>query len=97
MIGPGLPGFNFNRASIIANAPTVSGVYAIYNYDNYIYFGEGKDIQARLIDHLSGDNACILRHQPTGFAFEAVGALLRVSRQDALILQLRPLCNQRLG
>ncbi len=54
MIGPGLPGFSFNRATILANAPTQSGVYAIYNPNNYIYFGEGKDIQARLLDHLNG-------------------------------------------
>lgn len=97
MIGYGLPGFGFNRATIIASAPAQSGVYAIYNQGSYIYLGEGKDIQARLLDHLNGDNRCILLHGPTGFAFEVVAAYQRVARQDALILQLKLLCNQKLG
>ncbi len=66
MIGPGLPGFTFDRATIIANAPTQSGVYAIYNRDSYVYFGEGKDIEARLLAHLNGGNPCILLHRTNG-------------------------------
>jgi len=95
-IGPGLGGFVWSYASILASAPTQSGTYAIYN-NAYIYFGEGQDIRARLLAHWNGDNACITRNQPTGFAYELLGANQRVARQDALILQLRPLCNQRLG
>jgi hypothetical protein len=59
-IGPGLPRFNFNYASITENAPMQSGVYAIYN-QNWVYFGEGQDSRARLLAHLNGDNACITR------------------------------------
>lgn len=97
MIGPGQSGFSFTRASILASAPAQSGVYAIYNPQSFIYFGEGQDIRARLLDHLNGDNPCILRHQPTGFVFETADAYLRVGRQDQLILQLGSLCNKRLG
>jgi excinuclease UvrABC nuclease subunit len=97
MIGPGLPGYNWTRTNILAYAPTDSGVYAIYNGQDWIYFGEGQDIKARLLAHFNGDNRCILSWQPTGFQFESVDANWRVARQDALILALHPKCNQRLG
>lgn len=102
MIGRGLPADGaFTRASILANAPNASGVYALYDSNGYIYIGEGKDIQGRLIDHLNGDNACITRRQPTSFAFDLVAANQRVARQDALIAELGTMapagCNQKLG
>ncbi len=97
MIGPGLPGFTYDHATVSSSSPTQSGVYAIYNAREYIYVGEGQDIRARLLAHLRGDNACITRNLPSGFAFELVAAHQRVPRQDALILQLHPLCNQKLG
>lgn len=97
MIGFGQSGFNWNRASILASAPTQSGVYAIYNASAFIYIGEGQDIRARLLDHLNGDNSCVIRQTPTGFVFETVSATQRVARQDVLILSLTPLCNRKLG
>jgi hypothetical protein len=95
-IGPGLQGFVWSRESILANAPEQSGTYAIYN-QAWIYFGEGESIRARLLAHWNGDNPCITRNQPTGFVFEILPARQRVTRQDALIVQFAPLCNQRLG
>ncbi len=97
MIGPNLPGNVFTRLSINQNAPTVSGVYAIYNSTQWIYIGEGQDIGDRLLKHLNGDNPRITRANPAGFQFEAVPAHLRVARQDELILRLHPVANQRLG
>lgn len=97
MIGPGLSGHPFSRNDILSFAPKQSGVYAIYNSTTWIYFGEGGDIQARLLAHFNGDNACITRHAPTGFQFELVAANQRVARQDALILAMGSSCNQRLG
>ncbi len=97
MIAPGGPGFTFNSTGILANAPAMSGVYAIYKPSAWIYIGESRDVQARLLEHLNGDNACILQQGPTGFQCEAVAANQRVARQDALILALAPTCNRRLG
>lgn len=97
MIGSGQPTFAFERLSILANAPRASGVYALFNPQRWIYAGETGDIQARLLEHLNGDNRCITLARPTGFQFELPPAQQRVARQDALILQLRPKCNQRLG
>jgi excinuclease UvrABC nuclease subunit len=97
MIAPGTQGLDFTRANILVNAPKQSGVYAIYNANVWIYVGEGQDIQARLLAHFNGDNACITRYAPTGFQFELVAANQRVARQDALILALDSKCNRRLG
>lgn len=97
MIGPGLPTHNFTREDILKDSPSASGVYAIFNPQKWIYVGEGKDIQARLVAHFNGDNACITKEKPTGFQFEYSPSDKRVARQDQLILQLGPACNQRLG
>jgi predicted GIY-YIG superfamily endonuclease len=101
MIGYGQPGNTYDRATILATAPSSSGVYALYDANRFIYIGEGQDIQARLLAHFNGDNACITRSQPTGFVFELSPANQRVARQDALIAQLGTMapagCNQRFG
>lgn len=96
-IGHNLPSFSWNHASIVANAPHSSGVYAIFNPQKWIYVGESGDLQARLLEHFNGDNACITRNVPMGFQFEVVAANQRVARQNQLILALSPVCNQRLG
>lgn len=93
MIGPDEPSFLFNVSSILSNAPSASGVYAICNARMLLYVGESGDIQARLLDHVSGDIACIIRNQPTGFQYEPAPANRRVGRQKQLILQLIPNCN----
>ncbi len=96
MIGPNQPGFNFNDVSIRANAPALSGVYALYRADAWVYIGESQNIQNRLLEHLNGvgDNLIILAARPTGFCFELHSALTRVARQDALIAQFHPLANR---
>ena len=94
----------YMERSVKASAPQVSGVYGIYarsaSQNDWIYVGESENIQKRLIEHLQGkgpEDQCILSHRPTGFTYEAVSADRRVARQDELILELRPHCNQKLG
>ena len=97
-IGLGLGGFQFNHASIMTLAPTQPGVYAIYNSHFWIYVGESGDIQARLLQHLQGDNSCITRSGPTGFQFDLVfGQVERGARQDHWIAELSPICSQNTG
>jgi predicted GIY-YIG superfamily endonuclease len=91
------PGFLFNRASILQHAPSASGVYGLWTATSWIYVGESNDIQRRLLEHFNGDNVLITRAAPTSFGFELSGAFQRVARQNALILELRPFCNQILG
>ena len=38
----------------ISTAPSLSGVYGIYNRTGWIYIGETGDIAARLGEHFSG-------------------------------------------
>jgi excinuclease UvrABC nuclease subunit len=92
-IGAGQPGHAWSESSIKANAPQSSGVYAIYSAV-WIYIGESNDIQRKLLEHWSGDNACITRAIPTAFAFEVCNLTERVRRQAALIVRFGPLCNQ---
>jgi predicted GIY-YIG superfamily endonuclease len=97
MIAAGQSGFTFNYGSINSFAPSASGVYAIYNQQGWIYFGEGQDIKTRLLAHFNGDNPCITNHAPSGFQVELLPANRRVARQDALILQYGSACNKRVG
>ena len=89
--------FAYTRASIVQNAPSVSGVYAIWKQGTWIYVGETNDLKRRMLEHYDGDNACITRNAPTGFGFEVVQAATRVARQNQLIGELKPACNQMLG
>lgn len=90
-IAPGASGFTFSAASVQANAPVASGVYALY-HDGWVYVGESQDIRNRLQEHLR--DARIMGFRPTGFCYELQPAAVRVARQDALIEQLRPLANR---
>lgn len=85
--------YPWSHSAIVASAPSMSGVYAIWNRDHCVFVGETQDLQRRLLAHLQGDNPCIAKSQPTAFSFEAVPAGLRGTRQSALIFQLRPVCS----
>jgi hypothetical protein len=90
-------GYNFTETSIKTNAPQLSGVYGLYSNQTWIYIGESGNIQERLLQHRGGDNECINRWNPPSFSYELVSANLRVARQNQLILELNPACNQKLG
>ena len=90
-------GYAFTGASIRQNAPARSGVYGIYHQKLWVYFGESQDIQARLLQHLKGDNLCISTRKPSGFSFELWPSHQRVQRQNQLILEMTPPCNERRG
>ncbi len=93
----GTNGFLYNEQSVIDNAPPSSGVYSIFRENHWIYIGESGNIRDRLLEHIRRrENQRIDRSMPTHFAYELV-AVNRVARQDALILELNPSCNQRLG
>lgn len=89
--------YRFTQSSITLNAPEKSGVYALYDSKRWFYIGESNNIRRRLLEHYSGDNACINRLKPTSFSFELVPANTRVQRQNQLIRELKPACNQMLG
>lgn len=84
----------FTRAGIEGITPNQMGVYALYKTNRWIYVGRG-DIRARLLDHLNGDNACINREHPTHWVDEVTAN--HVERERQVIVELNPVCNQRVG
>ena len=95
MIGRAYVWFPFERSLVLRCAPRASGVYALFRFDVWVYFVESDDIEAQLLKHVTGDNSCISQHHPIGFQFELYSAGARVTRQNALILEGRPLCNEQ--
>ena len=82
----------FQRECILKNAPESSGIYGLFNAF-WIYIGEADNLRARLLEHLGGDDPCIVRFQPSGFAFELASPGDRRRRLDQLLKELQPLCN----
>ena len=68
------------------------GVYGIFNFFRCIYVGKG-DIRSRLLTHIASPQ--ILSYAPTHWVAELTP--LSAIREKQLILELQPLCNQRLG
>ncbi len=83
--------YQFQRESILLNAPESSGVYGLYSA-LWIHLGEADNIRERLLEHLAADDACIRSYQPSGFAFELVSPPTRSRRLEELVIKLQPLC-----
>ena len=71
------------------------GVYGIFKQGTWIYVGKG-DIRKRLLDHLNGDNPCIVIQTPTHYVAEQLNSDPS-NREKELILELKPVCNQKVG
>jgi hypothetical protein len=84
--------FLFQRESILRNAPDSSGVYGLFSAF-WIYIGAAENIRARILKHLEGDDPCIVRYRPSGFAFELASPRDRHRRRMYLMKDLQPLCN----
>jgi len=87
-------GREFTKAGIEALNPNQNGVYGIYRQGVWIYVGRG-DIRTRLLSHLNGDNPRITRERPTHYVAEVTPN--DVAREKALILELNPVANQKVG
>ena len=87
--------FALTRNSVRAHAPSDSGVYGIFSRIQWIYVGESRDIQQRLLEHIEDTEADIKRYGPTGFVFELQPEAARAARRDALLRELPVECKQR--
>lgn len=85
----------FTHEDVLAISPGQNGVYGILKQGSWIYVGKA-DLRERLLDHLNGDNPCILRETPTHWVGEVVQGDPS-DREKQLILELDPVCNKRLG
>ncbi len=84
----------FTRANVEALTPNQKGVYGLFKDSVWVYVGKG-DIRDRLLAHLNNDNACITRQAPTHWVDEVWDN--PDTREAALILELNPVCNRRVG
>lgn len=85
----------FTHAEVERLAPGQRGCYGLLRNGTFIYVGRSQDMRARLLQHLNGDSLCVTLYGPTHF----VGVVTKDDEAEelALILELRPLCNQRLA
>ena len=86
----------FSRQNIEALNPNQLGVYGIFREGQWIYVGKG-DIKTRLLAHLNGDKACILNQMPTHWVDELRSEPEMSNREKQLILEHRPVCNEKVG
>ena len=84
----------FTKANVEMITPGQVGVYGIYRQGQWIYVGSG-DIRERLLRHINGDNPLIMAARPTHWVDEVTSNY--VQREKTLIIELSPLCNQRVG
>ena len=88
----------FTRTSIGVNAPQQSGVYVLHSSrKTWVYVGESDNIRAQLIELLNGGNACLTVFPHLMFSYEIVPAATRTWRQEDLVKELQPVCNQWVG
>lgn len=86
---------SFTVPSVRNYAPAASGVYGLSNAREWIYIGESDNIQATLLAHLSEPDSELMRLAPKGFVLETCDRARRPSRQERLIGEYEPLCNER--
>ena len=88
----------FTKNGILANTPNASGVYALWTGETLVYIGESNDILRRLLDLFGSPRPCIAKYVRLVFGYELVPTeAQRLARQDWLIRELVPACNQPLG
>ncbi len=93
-------GFPFNHASILANAPTSSGVFALFTPKVWVYIGESDDVRRALLEleslfeHVTTRPESWLWKYPTlAFGFLGAPAPERAARLKTLVEELKPECN----
>ena len=84
----------FTRPDVESLNPNQMGCYGLFRTNQWVYVGKG-DIRQRLLDHLNGDNPCITRNAPTHWVDVVTNDY--DNEEKRLILELRPICNQKVG
>ena len=87
----------FTKDGTLANTLNASGVYALWTGETWVYIGE-SDILRRLLELFGSPRPCIAKYVRLVFGYELVSTeAQRVARQDQLIRELVPACNQPSG
>jgi cell division septation protein DedD len=80
----------FTRESILACAPSASGVYGLFNFDCQIFIGESANIREVLLRLERQADFASEFLRPTGFTFELCPEEARKQKASELIARYRP-------
>jgi cell division septation protein DedD len=83
--------YTFREETIEACAPSVSGVYGLYNLRHQILIGSSANIRGALFHHLRETNFRFRRFEPTGFVFELCPPEFAELRTQELIREYDPI------
>lgn len=83
--------YSFKQESIGQHAPTVSGVYGLFNFRHQIVIGSAANIRNALLHHRQHTKFRFRRFEPTGFTFEICSPEQREQRAQQLIAELAPI------
>ncbi len=87
--------YSFKEEAIKQHAPTVSGVYGLFNFRHQILIESAANIRVALLHHLTNTNFHFNRLQPTGFTFEPCAPETREMRVQELIREYGPIVEPR--
>jgi hypothetical protein len=82
----------FTPEAVREDAPSASGVYAIFTPAEWVFIGASDDVRQALFQHLNAPDPCFQKYSPLSFSCELAAAAERTDRRDALIAELRPVC-----
>jgi hypothetical protein len=85
---------SFSLSSVRNNAPPLSGIYGLSNAREWLFIGEADNIRLALLDHLRETHTPLLEREPAGFVFELCDPGNRLTRQQQLIREYKPVCNR---
>ena len=83
--------YSFKQDSIIQHAPTVSGIYGLFNFRHQVVIGSAANVRDALLYHRRHTKFRFSRFEPTGFTFEVCPPERRDSRAQELIKEYNPI------
>ncbi len=83
--------YSFKQDSISQHAPTLSGVYGIFNFRHQIVIASAANIRNALLHHHRNTKFRFRRFEPTGFTFEIFSPEQREQRAQELIAEFAPI------
>ena len=83
--------YSFKQDSILQNAPTVSGVYGLFNFRHQIVIASAANVRDALLHHRRHTKFRFSRFEPTGFTFEICPPDRRENRAQELNREFSPI------
>lgn len=83
--------YSFKQDSITQHAPTVSGVYGLFNFRHQIVIASAANVRDALLYHRRHTKFRFSRFEPTGFTFEICPPERRDNRAQELIKEYNPI------